>query len=943
MQPNRIRLLAQSYLSLAFIQGLLFLAVMLREPSESEQAVLFGFSATRVVLALALLAISLGWGFLLLASFFWRDWFDRQASILVAWLSRPKVWGWVFVLSLAGFCSGSYLLLLTLEVDELFTRMIIDRVVPLFLYLSGLCAQNLLVLGVLRAPLVRQNKKTLFLFLFFYLLLVLLAFHPWLSIVTDAAGFREQALGWNEMGAPILDTQVFLAWLVALGLAGLFSTRMSFSGKVQSSRHFSPRLVDWTLVLGLWLAGAVLWNSLPIIDQYYISRPLAPNFEYYPKSDALGYDLTAQIMLAGEGYHFVTDLLSHRPMHTLYLTLLHLVAGQDYERVVFFQVCLLAIFPVLVYLLTRKLANRLAGLIAALLVLLRQANSIAEASSFSSHAKSLLVDLPGAVGVALLLLLLFRWLEEPRRRLVDLLLAGGIWGMLILLRQEFAGLALTILLALVVAYWRLPRWMIKGGLVFGLGALLVLSPWLYRNSRVAGLTFRDTIRVQAGFVRWRYMANTSAAAEQEADTPNLQSPAVLVPPLGTPFPRFPVALAPAASPLPQTKDASPGFEEVDSAPQLPGTPAPSAGEIGSQLPLSGAQRSSFTGGLGVYAESVLMHMINNQDQLVFYLPGSFRIIESLIGFLGHQNPHRLWAECCSMKNYMRRLTFWPEWDGRFLRQSILVLLANLFLLSVGIAVASRSPRRIAGLLPLLVAVNYFLVNAAIQNSGGRYIIPVDWVSLLYYSAGLSAVSWWLVSILRGRFASSINAQPGDTAFQSLFVDKSPLAEEPGSRQRFSLHNPWLVAALVGLFLVGCALPLLEKAIPPANPPQVQAAMLEQLLELDRLSDSGSNRLQNLLAEPGSAVYAGRAIYPRFFKTGEGETDSGNPFTPRPYNYLGFYLAGPESRSVVMPLEAPPQWLPHTADVLVFAGEDGRAAAIAVFDRDHQPVQLLYRP
>jgi hypothetical protein len=336
-------------------------------------------------------------------------------------------------------------------------------------------------------------------------------------------------------------------------------------------------------------------------------------------------------------------------------------------------------------------------------------------------------------------------------------------------------------------------------------------------------------------------------------------------------------------------------------------------------------------------------MINNQDQLVSYLPGSVRIVDSLIGFLGHGDTHRLWDECCSMKNYLRRLTFWPEWDGHFLRQSILVLLANLFLLSVGIAVTSRSPRRLAGLLPLLVAVNYFLVNAAIQNSGGRYIIPVDWVSLLYYSAGLSAVSWWLISILRGRFASSASAQPDDTAFRALFVDTSPLAVQPGPSQRFSLRNPWLVAALAGLLLLGCALPLLEKVIPQAHPPQVQAAMLEQLLESGQLTGAGRKRLQDLLAEPGSAVYAGRAIYPRFFKTGEGEAGSGNPFIPRPYNYLGFYLAGPESRSVVMPLEAPPQWLPHTANVLVFAGEDGRAAAIAVFDRDHQPVQLLFKP
>ncbi len=42
----------------------------------------------------------------------------------------------------------------------------------------------------------------------------------------------------------------------------------------------------------------------------------------------------------------------------------------------------------------------------------------------------------------------------------------------------------------------------------------------------------------------------------------------------------------------------------------------------------------------------------------------------------------------------------------------------------------------------------------------------------------------------------------------------------------------------------------------------------------------------------------------------------------------------------MPLEDAPDWLPHTTDVLVIAGADRRAAAIAIFDADLQPVQLL---
>ena len=113
MPAAKIRLTARVYLLLALLQGLLVLGVLLRQRSESEQAVLLGLSATRITLAAALLAIVVSWGLLLLLSFVRPAWFDQASWRLSAWLSLPKVWGWAFVLSLAGFFSGLYLLLLT--------------------------------------------------------------------------------------------------------------------------------------------------------------------------------------------------------------------------------------------------------------------------------------------------------------------------------------------------------------------------------------------------------------------------------------------------------------------------------------------------------------------------------------------------------------------------------------------------------------------------------------------------------------------------------------------------------------------------------------------------------------------------------------------------------------------------------------------------------------
>jgi hypothetical protein len=933
MRASSARLIAQAYLLLALAQSLLAAVFLLRQPSESGQAVFLGFSMVRVVLAGGLLVVLLGAVGLLLISFARRAWFDLKVSHLVDWLARPRIWGWALVLSLAGFLGGLYLLALTPEVGEPYSREIFSRLTPLFLLISGLCAQTLLVLGALRIPQLRKNGKPILLIALFYGGMVGLTWLAWLWVVGKVSGQPESILGWNGLGVPILETQVFLAWLLAIGISVFFALKLPLAGGIRLSKRLSPRAIDCLLAIGIWLLAAGLWNSIPITPNWFVAAPTAPNDAYYPNSDALGYDLAAQIMLVGEGYHFVTDLLSHRPIHTLYLTVLHAIAGQEYTRLVFFQVLLLALFPALVFLLTRRLTNRLAGLLAALLIILREANSIAATGIItSSHVKSLMVDLPGAVGVALLLLLLARWLEDPPNRRMDLLLAGGAWGMLILLRQEFAGLALTIFLAVVIAHWLRPGQILKAGLIFTLGAVLVLSPWLWRNTTMVGLTLEDVIRYQAGFLRWRYSANTSSPAELEDYNRNrpTPTPTPLVPALGTPYPRQPFIIQPTQTPQPLP--ALGGAESQ--TPQPVRTPTPVVIEEKPPPPLRA--------GLVARFQSILLHTINNQDQLLFYLPGSVRIFDSVTGFLGHRDAQRLWLECCSLRAYLRRLPFWHKWDGQLPSQSLVLLFVNLFLLAVGLAVAWRSPRRLAAWLPLLVALNYSLVNAAIQNSGGRYILPVDWVSLVYFSAGLAAVSWWLWRALREEPPGLASPSPGPSGYQAVFIDALPVQTGKSARQDLSWKNPWLYAALAGLLLIGCTLPILENVIPQRFSPAMQASMRENLFTSAEITPAQQAALQNMLDEPGVTVVAGRALYPRWFAARDGALGSRNPLGPRLYPRLGFYLAGPESRAVVLPLELAPEWLPHAADVLVIADGNRQAVAVAVFDAQLVLKELLLR-
>lgn len=66
------------------------------------------------------------------------------------------------------------------------------------------------------------------------------------------------------------------------------------------------------------------------------------------------------------------------------------------------------------------------------------------------------------------------------------------------------------------------------------------------------------------------------------------------------------------------------------------------------------------------------------------------------------------------------------------------------------------------------------------------------------------------------------------------------------------------------------------------------------------------------------VINGRTIYPRWFKSGDGLT-SANPWVVneiRDFNRLSFVLLNEKNRDVILPLQQPPEAVPHRADCLV---------------------------
>ncbi len=151
-----------------------------------------------------------------------------------------------------------------------------------------------------------------------------------------------------------------------------------------------------------------------------------------PYSDSGYYDFMAHSLLIGTDY---SGQIPTRPLYIIFLTALHLLFGDNYNLIIAGQTLVLASFPMLFYVLGTKLHSRLAGVTIALLAIFREwANLLVSSDTRVSNTKTLLVDTPTLFLILLACLFAFRWLERKDKR--SAFIAGGVFGILLLLRTQ---------------------------------------------------------------------------------------------------------------------------------------------------------------------------------------------------------------------------------------------------------------------------------------------------------------------------------------------------------------------------------------------------------------------------------------------------------------------------------------------------------------------------
>jgi hypothetical protein len=875
IQPRTLVLI---YAVIAMLEALGAIGLMASIPADTKNSLLLGFSPQRIMLIgmlfLGLLAFAvLGW-----AS--WRS--PAWAAHFIAKLTQPRVKNWLLgiltLLFLVGWVS-SFLPSYRLFPNDAY----FERLKPIFYWLTLVLAETLVALiltgyGVYPAePNNRwaQRRRLLSSIGITAAVFALI----WCGMLVTRIGIAPDDRFWNEAGVPILGLQALLAWAASLIIGALLFTRASTQAAGVRTPFLSGLKLDLLICALLWGAAALFWTQTPMPRSYFAPGPYAPNNVYYPYSDALVYDRGAQLALVGQGLN--NNEYFEKPFYLLFLTLLHAAAGQTYSAVTQLQTICLALFPVLLYLTGKLLYNRTAGLLAGAFTIIQQTNAIAATLQIQvSTPRLIMTEFPTAFGVALLSLVLVWWLKRRPSAPLYALLAGGILGTLVLTRTAALLLVPFVLAAFLVVFWKHWRRLLNACGLLILALVLVVAPWFVTNRAVDGRSFIEE-KVLAVFES-RYTASDASTDDTGAQASALNPVTVPTPANTTPLPTTAIT-APPATPAAPTQ-----------AP--PGTARPPAPTVAAITP------PSPDGGLAGRAQQALQftpgHFFHNLSMSALILPLSLRFDDL---------QHTLSAPYWTIK-----------WNGSLPLDQVLLLALNLLVVAVGISAAWQYGK-LAGFIPLILLIAYYLSNALGRTSGSRYLVPVDWVALLYFALGLIQLSAWGAAFLGYR----------------LEGPNADAASIPGSTDRSqTLRSGVLLCA--GLLFLGLSPLLIGKVFPQRYTTTDPQTLLAQTLSRGSLQQAGVNPqdVTHLLANPYSVIARGRLLYPRYYYPEQGEPPSKfwPSFGVHNYGRLIFQLVGPRSQLVVLPMESPSPRIPDAADITVIGcgtQEDIQAQAVII--------------
>ncbi len=681
------------------------------------------------------------------------------------------------------------------------------------------------------------------------------------------------ALNWQGFPTPVLPQHLLLAFGLAW-LLGFLSSRR---------RQIGPGWYGVFALVATWL----IWMALEPAPNYFLPRAYPPHDVRYPASDARVYVLSGQQARKGYGYYasaaetYTTHghpFVSKTGLQALFAFFPWPLTRGTWPWLMGAWLLLNALLVPAAYWVGRMLHSQRLGFALAALLVLR------EVAAFTAAARLDTVHVKNFMSEPLLRLLflawvagLIGWLRLPRdgRQVPAGALVGALGAWTVLVRVEslvaLAGLAFILLILML-----LRRVAFRAFVVAGLALLAVWLPWMMRTWFLTSW-YAPTERTPWFF---GFKVRAGASAEYRA------------PPTPTPTPSPPETFAPRYVPIVY----APGAPHA----QPSGRPAPVT--LG-----PGAQNSQEDDGAFVpWWQRVLAYL------------RSLPLVDTL-----SQWPRDVWLHLWHYigRNVVTTWTMFP-WTPRFydayqvtkLRPLAegrpmtwwhgLALGLNLAVVALGWVTVWRRDRW-AAMAPWLLYGFYILGISFARTGGGRYVVPIDWIPVMFYLVG------WL-TVLRG------------LAFVLGFPMPRAVARVPRAR----VHPGWALLLASGLALVSALGTWVEvhavwqsRQQPELTPPRHRLVTVDELFaQLEAWQVRGA-LAESALREAERArplrLEWGFAYFPRYVAAGQYCGDWCGYLTPeRPLLFLVVIGTWGQTQLVIPVDDAPEAW-PLGSEVIAF--------------------------
>ena len=823
------------------------LIYLLLIPTDAKNAIFLGYSLYRLIMAFFLLS-PLILGIFISVCLKWE-----KAKRIITWINKKTNRKYLAVAFGVAFIFATVIILIPEYQIEVWV-VYLQRAKPIIIWLmlvGGTTFFSLIYINKGKTIKKRDFSHDILEIALFFAALLLIS----LIIVLTKLGLIPDKYYWNANGIPILSSQVWFSIFISFTFTW-FIHRIKSKGR-QNNCSKKDTLIDVSLFLTIWGIAATTWILTSQARTSNGPGPYPPNYEFYPFRDSFFYDISAEFALIGQ--NFSNGQHISKPFLTQFLFFIHQFSGGDFGKLINLQVMVLATIPAFLFLIGKSLHKRITGIFMACLSIFQERNAfIATLWLSTSHSKLLLSEVPTALLMIILALLMINWVKNyPRNNKLYLTAMGGLLGLLTLLRHNtWLLVPIPIVLILVVSKKNWKKFVL-GVLLMVFAFFITISPWMWRTNSVLGNPYYFMGSLRSVVWKKRYHPEMEDSLQYNTlEKPELNN------------------------------------GEVNNLDKV------------SELDVFSSVKK--------FIPFISNHFLHNIVTSFAILPYSLQLDD-----LEH-----------AAKN---SLNLFPSIIGQPINDATvyLLLIINLFIFSIGIH-KSWKKWKIAGLIPLIIYAVYNLALAIARTSGGRYIVPIEWVIYTYYGIGIICLVQLFLQPIKKYNTERLQGT------QKIIYN---------NLERKS--NYYVILLILAFFFFTVAsIPIIENF----TAPKYKRMSKDQLIsEINNIKTSPNLNIDiDLIGKfsnyDNSILIKGRALYPRFYCANQGEPSKESFLCEKKYSRLTFSIINSDGVfNIILKSGSSPQYFPNESEVIV-AGcrEDKYIDAIMVILKRGDGSVLIYK-